>query len=105
MISSGRFSGGIPGLIASSRNCSKEELQKPRWRVAVRRCLEFSRAQRWRAEPLSGFRTNKPSFAKQFRATGIFARSKAPPKGARESSEPQRLYVTLILILPEETSE
>jgi len=29
MISSGRFSGGIPGLIESSGNCSKEELQKP----------------------------------------------------------------------------
>ena len=31
---------------------SKQELQKPCWRVAVRRCLRFSRAQRWRAEPL-----------------------------------------------------
>jgi hypothetical protein len=45
--------------------------------------LEFSRAQRWRAEPLSGFRTNTPSFAKQFRATGIFASSKPHSKGAQ----------------------
>ena len=59
-----------PGLIKSSGSCSKEELQKPRWRVAVRRCLEFSRAQRWRAEPLLGFRTIRPSFARLSRATG-----------------------------------
>ncbi len=67
----GRFSGGIPGLIESSGSCSKEELQKPRWRVAVRRCLEFSRAQRWRAEPLLGFRTIRPSFARLSRTTGM----------------------------------
>jgi hypothetical protein len=35
--------------------------------------LEFSRAQRRRAEPLLGFRTIRPSFAKQFRAAGISA--------------------------------
>jgi len=57
-------------LLKSSASCSKEELQKPRWRVAVRRCLEFSRAQRWRAEPLLGFRTIRPSFARLSRATG-----------------------------------
>src|SRR5437667_5570487 len=67
MISSDRFSSVIPGLIKSSGNCSKEELQRPRWRVAVRRCLEFSRAQRWRAEPLLGFRTIRPSFARPSR--------------------------------------
>jgi hypothetical protein len=33
--------------------------------------LEFSRAQRWRAEPLLGFRATRPSFARQFRAIGI----------------------------------
>jgi len=38
--------------------------------VAVRRCLEFSRAQRWRAEPLQGFRTIRPSFARRSRAIG-----------------------------------
>src|SRR3984893_1211513 len=93
MISRDRFSGGIRGLIKSSGICFKKELGKPHWRVAVRRWLEFSRAQCWRAEPLSGFRTNTPSFAKQFRATGIFARSKARPKSA-PASEPQRLHVT-----------
>ena len=49
------------------------ELQKPHWRVAVRRCLEFSRAQCWRAEPLLGFRTIRPSFARRFRETGMCA--------------------------------
>jgi hypothetical protein len=39
--------------------------------------LEFSRAQRWRAEPLLRFRTTRPSFAKLFRATGINAPFKA----------------------------
>jgi hypothetical protein len=33
--------------------------------------LEFSRAQLRRAEPLSGFRTIKPSSAKQFRGAGM----------------------------------
>src|SRR5260370_31614565 len=76
----GRFFSVTLDLLKSRGFCFNAELQKPRWRVAVRRGLEVSRAQRWRAEPLSGFRTNKPSFAKQFRATGIFARSKARPK-------------------------
>src|SRR5215467_3637188 len=66
----GRCSGGIPGLVKSSGSCFKKERQKPRWRVAVRRCLEFSRAQRWRAEPLLGFRTIRPSSARLSRATG-----------------------------------
>jgi hypothetical protein len=34
--------------------------------------LEFSRAQRWRAEPLSGFPTIKPLFARHFLVTGTF---------------------------------
>jgi len=57
-----------PRLDRIKRELLQEELQKPRWRVAVRRCLEFSRAQRWRAEPLQGFRTIRPSFARRSRA-------------------------------------
>src|SRR5690348_1216559 len=77
MILRGRCSGTIPGLIKSSGFCSKKERQKPRWRVAVRRCLEFSRAQRWRAEPLLGFRTIRPLFARHSRATGTFVKCRA----------------------------
>ncbi len=43
----------------------------PCWRVAVRRCLEFSRAQLRRAEPLLGFRTIRLSFARQSLAIRI----------------------------------
>ena len=60
-----------PRLVKSSGICSSEELQKPRWRVAVRRCLEFSRAQRRRAEPLLGFRTTRPSFARLLARRGM----------------------------------
>src|SRR5215470_5646879 len=63
----------MPGLAKSNGRCSEEELQKPRWRVAVRRCLEFSRAQRWRAEPLWGFRTTRPSSARRSRERGMLA--------------------------------
>src|SRR5260370_33462043 len=66
----GRFSGGIAGLIKSSGSCSKEELQKPRWRVAVRRGLVVSRAPRGGAAPPSGFRRTKPSVSKHGRAQG-----------------------------------
>jgi hypothetical protein len=72
-ILSGPFSGVTPDLIKSRGLCFEEELQKPRWRVAVRRCLEFFRAQRWRAELLWAFRTTRLSFARHFRAKGIFA--------------------------------
>jgi len=77
MTSSGPFSGVTPVLIRSSGPCSNEELKKPRWRVAVRRCLEFSRAQRWRAEPLLGFRTIRPLFARHSRVTGTFVKCRA----------------------------
>src|SRR5207248_6154312 len=73
-----RSSGAIPGLNKSSGACSKKERQKPRWLVAVRRCLEFSRAQRWRAEPLLGFRTTRPSFARLSRATGTLVGCASP---------------------------
>jgi hypothetical protein len=33
-------------------DCSSEELRRPRWRVAGRRCSDYSEAQRVRAEPL-----------------------------------------------------
>jgi hypothetical protein len=95
MILSGPFSGVTPVLIKSSGLCFKEELQKPRWRVAVRRCLEFSRAQRWRAEPLFGFRTIRPLFARLSRATGTFVKCRAPVEVGLcplfASVEPQRL--------------
>src|ERR1700748_1092422 len=55
----------------SRGTCFEQELQKPCWRVAVRRCLEFSRAQRWRAEPLLGSQATRLSFAQQFRAIVI----------------------------------
>ncbi len=51
-------------------------------RVAVRRCLEFSRAQRWRAEPLLGFRTIRPSFARHSRARGTLVGCASPGKPA-----------------------
>ena len=76
-ILSGLFSGVTPVLIKSNGLCFKEELQKPRWRVAVRRCLEFSRAQRWRAEPLFGFRMIRPLFARLSRVTGTFVKCRA----------------------------
>ena len=60
-----------PRLAKSSGICFIEELQKPCWRVAVRRCLVFSRTQRRRAELLSGFRTISPSSAKRFRGKGM----------------------------------
>jgi 4-diphosphocytidyl-2-C-methyl-D-erythritol kinase len=49
--------------------CFKMELLKPCWRVAVRRCLEFSRAQLRRAEPLLGFRSIRRSCASPCLAT------------------------------------
>ena len=76
-ISKDPFFGVTPVLLKSSGPCSNEELEKPRWRVAVRRWLEFSRAQRWRAEPLLGFRTIRPLFARHSRATGTFVKCRA----------------------------
>src|SRR5258708_16448816 len=58
---------GISDLQSSNGNCFDKELQMPRWRVAVRRCLEYSRTQRWRAELLGRFRTTRFSSAPRFR--------------------------------------
>ncbi len=58
-----------PRLGSYSRGlCSSEELRKRRWRVAVRRCLEYSETQRRRAEPPGSFRKTRSSFARRFRA-------------------------------------
>ena len=46
------FSAVIRDLEKSGPDCSSEEPQMPRWRVAGRRCLEYSETQRRRAEPL-----------------------------------------------------
>ena len=101
MISSGPFSGVTPVLRKSSGLCFTEELQKPRWRVAVRRCLEFSRAQRWRAEPLLGFRTIRPLFARHSRVTGTFVKCRALVKvdlcPCVASVDPQRLLRSTLL--------
>jgi hypothetical protein len=66
MISRRRSSGGTPGLVKSSGPYSEEEQQKLCWLVAVRRCLEFSRAQQKRAELLSGFPTIRYLSARVF---------------------------------------
>src|SRR5436305_4687740 len=98
MILKGRSFGGIPGLNKSSGPCFKKERQKPRWQVAVRRCLEYSRAQRWRAEPLLGFRTIRPSFARHSRATGTLVGciSRGNPRVLAVESAFQRLFVSIL---------
>src|ERR1019366_4191970 len=60
------FFPGIPDWLRSNGNCFGKELQGPRWRVAVRRRLEYSRTQRWRAELLGRFRTTRFSSAARF---------------------------------------
>ena len=60
------FSGGIPVWIVYGGFCSREELRKRRWRVAVRRCLEYSETQRRRAEPPRSFRKTRSSCAIRF---------------------------------------
>src|SRR5262245_28986958 len=66
---------GIPGSERSSGSCSSEELRKPRWRVAGRRCLEYSEAQRRRAEPPRGSRRTRFSSATPFRGENTAAPS------------------------------
>ena len=63
-----------PRLGQIKRALLREGRQKPCWLVAVRRCLEFSRAQQRRAEPLSGFRTIRPLSARQSRGAGMRVR-------------------------------
>jgi hypothetical protein len=62
----GLFSAAIRALETSRRDCSSEELRMPRWRVAGRRCLEYSKTQRVRAEPLGRFRKIQFSSSKLF---------------------------------------
>ena len=52
MISRGRSSTVIRASKKFETDCSSEEPQMPRWRVAGRRCSEYSETQRRRAEPL-----------------------------------------------------
>ena len=61
------FSPGIPDWLRSSGSCFGKELQGPRWRVAVRRCLEYSKTQRRRAELLGRFRRTRFLSARLFR--------------------------------------
>src|SRR5580765_1307928 len=86
-----RSSSSIPVWLKSNGFCFKTELQKPCWRVAVRRCLEFSRAQQRRAEPLLGFRSIRPSFARLFLVIRIVVWSKVAPLCVRLANNPQRL--------------
>jgi len=66
MISKRLFSGVTPVLTKSSGPYSEEGQQKLCWLVAVRRCLEFSRAQQKRAELLSDFPTIRYLSARVF---------------------------------------
>ena len=73
-----RFRGGCFPAVSAPRqysrgSCSSKELRKPRWRVAVRRCLEFSETQRRRAELPSSFRKTRSSFARRFRGAAYAA--------------------------------
>ena len=56
MISRGLFSAAIRDSEKFGTDCSSEEPRMPRWRVAGRRCLEYSKTQRVRVEPLERFR-------------------------------------------------
>src|SRR6201982_838271 len=91
MILKKRSSSSTPVWLKSNGICFKTELQTPGWRVAVRRCLEFSRAQLRRAEPLLGFRTIRLSFARPSLAIRIVVCCQNAPLSVRLAINPQRL--------------
>ena len=92
MISRRLSSGGILDWLVFAGTCFREEQRKPRWRVAVRRCSEFSETQRRRADPPSCFRKTKSSFALRLRVKrmpgpcGVLRQAVcAAPENRRES--------------------
>jgi len=91
-----------PRLDQISGSCSKEELQKPRWRVAVRRCWEFSEPSVG-APSRCGFRTTRPSFARLSRAIGRSSdgASQSSLQACRGSASAFSVFISLLKIFPD----
>src|SRR5258708_9275660 len=79
MILKKRSSSSIPVWLKSNGICFKTELQKPCWRVAVRRWLGVFPAPLMGAEPVLGFLTIRLFFARQSLPLSIVLLCPCPP--------------------------